>query len=162
VSKWALRVKKQRIMKKQVNLFYSFVILGCFLLAATFAVFRANPYWPHILQQKELAKDLGVQINDYPASYAFPIGYFHEILKPRMTLEEVHKIIKGYIHVYNCENYKEVYYFFSENDSRAIRFEVTYDQSAAGKYVFLNLQTEDDNSRSIHVQECRSGLIRNN
>jgi hypothetical protein len=122
-------------------------------------MFRANPYWPYILEQKKLAQSLGVEINDYPASYAFPVGYFHEILQPNMTLNEVHTIVRGYISVYNC-GYKEVYYYFSKNDNRAIRFEVIYKPADDGEYLFLKLQTEDDNSRSIHVEKCKSGLIK--
>lgn len=145
-------------MKKPAYFFYGLILLGCLLSSTLFAISKANPYWPYILQQRKLAESLGVEIADYPASYAFPAGYFHEILQPGMTLNEVHTIVKGYINVYNC-GYKEVYYYFSNNDNRAIRFEVIYKQVDDGEYLFLKLQTEDDNSRSIHVGNCKSGLI---
>ncbi len=145
-------------MKKYINLFYALSIVGCLLFSTIFALFRVNPYWPHIFQQRKLAENLGVQMNDYAASYAFPVGYFHEILKPGMTLEEIHKLVKGYASVYSC-GYSEVYYYFSKNDSRAIRFEINYDQPSAGVYVFLSLQTEDDNSHSIHMHACKLGPL---
>lgn len=64
------------------------------------------------IQQEKLARTLDVRIDDYPYPYSFPSGYFYSILKPGMTMEEVHQLIKGYKKILNCHNVSEIYYFY--------------------------------------------------
>jgi hypothetical protein len=111
---------------------------------------NSNPYQS---QQEALAKQLGVKIEDHSYPKAFPEGYFYEVLKPGMSPHEVHEIIKYYDVIYSCEDYKEIYYYFSKNDDQALRFQIFYDKE--GK--FEKLQGEDDNSKYIKVNDCILG-----
>jgi len=139
---------------------FRLILFICLLLAIIYISFSLNPYWPYWFEQRQLAKELGVKIDDYPSPYAFPDGYFYSVLKPGMTIGQVHNIVKGYRASYNC-GLDEVYYYFSDNDNRAIRFEVDYDYAPVGDdYIFINLMTEDDNSRSIHIVGCVPGLLK--
>jgi hypothetical protein len=104
--------------------------------------------------QKELAIELGVEIQDYPYLHSFPSGYFHTVLKPGMTISEVHEIVRGYKKVLHCEDWAEVYYYFSTELEHAKRFMISYDE---GK--FNRFQGEDDDSRTIWTDGCLPGLI---
>jgi len=57
---------------------------------------------------EELASELGVRISDYPYEKSFPVGYFYTVLKPGMTIEEVHKIVRSYKQVLRCKSYSEI------------------------------------------------------
>ena len=107
-------------------------------------------------KQDELARTLGVKIEDYPFGKTFPAGYFDSVLTPGMTHTQVHAIIKGYTSVFNCWGDTEIYYYFSSNGDEATRFMISYDTD--GKYT--ELQGEDPNSRTLSVSsECSQGLL---
>lgn len=96
-------------------------------------------------QQQELARNLGVRINDYPYPTDFPAGYFYAVLKPGMTYKDVHNIVRGYQSVYQCYGTDEIYYYFSNNGDEALRFALYYDKQGN----FVELQGEDPNSRTL-------------
>ena len=115
----------------------------------------ANPFWPYWFRQRQIAQDFGVKISDYPQAYAFPVGYFRKVLKPGMPMAEVHGIVRDYESVFTCDSRNgEVYYYFSSEDARALRFEITYDRDMN----FDSLGTEDVNQRTIPVDGCVPGL----
>jgi len=83
------------------------------------------------------------------------MNYYYSILQPGMNIEEVHGIIKGQKTVYFCGDLIEVYYFYSTDETEALRFEIFYDEN--GKYI--NLLGEDSNSRTINLDNCQLGQI---
>lgn len=105
--------------------------------------------------QEELAKELGVEILDYPYPSSFPSGYFYSVLKPGMSLSEVHNIVQGYEKVVNCRNVSEIYYYFSVELEQAKRFKLIYD----GDGKFLRFEGEDNDSRTLRTDGCLPGLI---
>lgn len=123
-------------------------------------VFLMQIQGPYMNEQKELAIKLGVEISDYPNTKSFPKGYFYSILKADMTVSEVHNIVKGFEKVYRCRStgetyYREVYYYFSSRDTDALRFQIFYDLNGKLK----NFQGEDEDSRTITINDCEEGLI---
>lgn len=107
--------------------------------------------------QEDLAKQLGVKIGDYPYESSFPEGYFYTVLKPGMTINEVHQIVQGYEKVLHCEDIEtEIYYYFSSEDEIALRFAIIYDD----QWKFWRLRGEDTNSPSIRIEGCKDGPIR--
>ncbi len=107
-------------------------------------------------KQEGLAKSLGVKIENYPYQADFPAGYFYSVLKPGMTYDEVHRIVRGYASVYRCYETDENYYYFSKEDDEALRFRLVYD--AQGQ--FVKLQGEDPNSRTLGLRPgCSIGLL---
>ena len=106
-------------------------------------------------KQEELAKSLGVKVEDYPLD--FPTDYFYTILKPGLTLAEVHNIVQGYESVYNCYGTDELYYYFSNDENDALRFEFDYDKQGH----FVEMRSEDPNSRSLGGlgEGCSEGLL---
>jgi hypothetical protein len=105
-------------------------------------------------KQEALAKSLGVKIQDYPGT--FPTNYFHAVLKPNMTLDEVHDIVRGYESVSNCYGTNELYYYFSTDKNDAIRFMLFYDEQG----YFVRLEGEDPNSRTLSLGSgCPNGLL---
>jgi hypothetical protein len=139
-------------MKKRI------IIIGLITLSCAAAI---SLWWfltirnPYQRMQENLAKELGVQIDDYPYKSVFPEGYFYTVVKPGMTMEEVHKIIKGYEKVYHCKTYSEIYYYFSVDDSKAIRLEIIYDDK--GNY--YDMRGDDPSGYMIKLDGCTSGLI---
>jgi len=109
---------------------------------------------PRERMQMELSKELGVEIQDYPYPSSFPSGYFRSVLKPGMSISEVHEIVQGYEKVVHCSNTREIYYYFSAELRDAKRFQLSYDE---GKY--SRFQGEEDDSRTLHSDGCVSGLI---
>jgi len=105
--------------------------------------------------QRELATELGVKIEDFPSPSSFPAGYYYSILQPGMPINDIHTKVRGYKRVLHCKSYSEIYYYFSTDDNNALRFEIMYDSS--GK--FLRLETEDEDSGTINITGCTSGLI---
>lgn len=104
-----------------------------------------------------LATQLGVRVEDYPYPSAFPEGYFYTVLKPGMTIYEVHQIVQGYEKVLHCEDVEtEIYYYFSSEDGKALRFAIVYDD----QWRFWRLRGEDTNSRSIRTEGCEDGPIK--
>lgn len=105
-------------------------------------------------QQEDLAKYLEIDTKRYPLDYGFPFGYFRSTLTPDMTITEVHKQIHGYTKVFQCLENREVYYYYSNDDQRALRFEVWYDEG-----MFSDIIGEDTNSRTIRIDGCISGQL---
>jgi hypothetical protein len=117
------------------------------LLLAFEPVTTANPFWPY-WSARQIAQDFRVN-HDYPQAYAFPVGYFRKVLKPGMSIDEVHEIVREYETVYACNSRNgEVYYFFSSDPARALRLEIIYDREMN----FDSLGTEDVNQRTISVE----------
>jgi hypothetical protein len=107
-------------------------------------------------QQEELAKSLGVRIEAYPYPADFPAGYFYKVLKPGMTYDEVHSMVRGYKLVYRCFGMDEVYLYFNEKSDDALLFALHYDQQ--GRYI--ELQGDDPNSRTLSIGPgCDAGLL---
>ena len=144
-------------MKNQVRFFVILLVITIFLSGC--GLLR-GPYWRYRQEQKTLAKELGVKISDYPGEGDFPIGYLEAKLNPGMTYEEVHQVIKGYTAVYSCGLNSdfpwEIYYYFSTDDDKAIRYEVLYDIDG----ILLKTISEDPNSRTIHRgTDCIPGRL---
>jgi len=108
-----------------------------------------------IEERVNLAQELGVRIDDYPYPKDFPVGYIKTEVKPGMQIAEVHEIVRGYEKVYRCGKYSEVYYFYSDDDWKALRVEIVYDKMKN----FKELRLEDSNSRTIQVFDCIPGLL---
>jgi len=106
--------------------------------------------------QLELAKKLGVRIEDYPYRTSFPAGYFYTILQPGMSIVEVHDIVQGYEEVLHCGKRSEIYYYFSSTLDDAKRFKLRYDEQ--GNY--LDFIGEEDDSRTLQINGCEPGLIK--
>jgi hypothetical protein len=105
-------------------------------------------------QQQRLAEELGVDTQKYPITYGFPATYYHSILTEDMTIKEVHNLIRGYTKVFRCGDHQETYYYFSDGDRTALRFEVWYDE---GK--FNGIVGEDSDSRTIRIEDCEPGRL---
>jgi hypothetical protein len=110
---------------------------------------------PYLTQQKRLAQELRVNIEEYPFPELFPAGYFDEILDPGIPVSDVHELVTGYDLVKICDSYKEVYYYFDSTDEGALRFEILYDD----KKNYKELRTEAGDSRTIYTKNCRNGII---
>ncbi len=151
-----------REMKRKVYLIAS-MIMVLIIGASLIIIFipQKNTKNPYEAKQEALAKQLGVHINDYPYERAFPEGYFYTILKPGMTVAQVHQIIQGYEQVYRCRSspethyYSEIYYYFGTGDKDAMRFETLYDSGGRYKRFFT-----DDDSSPLLTNGCEIGLIR--
>jgi len=141
-------------MKKGVP--FLIVISICLLLISGWWFFaNRNPF---LSAQEKYAKQYGLKIDDYPYPLVFPAGYYETILKPGMSINQIHATIRGYASVYHCKQYSEIYYFFSKKEEKAIRFEVTYDERGNFKY----LQGEEPDSPTIQLHGCTEGLINEN
>ena len=119
---------------------------------------NTNPYQS---KQDKLAIEMGVKIADFPYEKSFPASYFNEVLKPGMTIGEVHRIIKGYEKAYRCRSpletyyYREVYYYYSTEDTKALRFQIFYDKQEK----YTRLEGEDADSRTILTNDCELGIV---
>jgi hypothetical protein len=132
-----------------------FVVLLFFLVLILVCCTNANYIYSD--GQSKWATENGVKQEDYPYPSVFPVYYFDSILAPGDSLEKVHNIIKGYEKVYHC-SYSELYYFFSSDSSKALRFMVLYDKDK--KYSRLTL--EDKNSTNLDTMGCvADGLLLN-
>ena len=108
--------------------------------------------------QKNLAWELGVRIDDYPYPLGFPSGYFGVVLKPGMSISDVHKIVRAYRQVLHCGDGMEVYYYLSTDIEDTERFFIFYDEQ--GRY--LRIQGEDNDSRmNLDGLGCSDGLLEN-
>lgn len=107
------------------------------------------------IQQEKLARTLEVRIDDYPYPFSFPSGYYYSVLKPGMTIKEVHQLIKSYEKVLNCHNVSEIYYFYDSSEEKAERFEIRYDDQKQ----FIEFKGEEKDSRSIQTIGCVEGLL---
>jgi hypothetical protein len=109
------------------------------------------------IKEENLAKELGIADEDYINKYfKFPYGYYKSKIPIGMSIEGVHDTIIGYEKVYYCYRSSEVYYFFSENDDKALRIQIVYDDHLNVK----RIESEDSNSRTIAVFYCEEGLIK--
>ena len=107
------------------------------------------------LQRRELAQHLNIKTDSpYLDSPSFPVNYFWEVLKPGMTKQEVHEIVKEYERVLHCRRSSEIYYYYSENTDKALRFKIIYDEAG----LFRKLMGEDDSTR-FGDDECIPGLL---
>lgn len=133
------------------------VLVVLFVLAIFAALWLStSPYRRFWLQQRELAGEMGVRMGDYPVPDTFPVGYFRTRLQPGMPAAEVHTIVSGYKAAYRCEAKGwDVYYYFSGEDTRALRFVVAYDSDLRFEY----LGTEDAKQRTISLDGCTPGLL---
>lgn len=136
----------------------TFWILGSVLICLlTFAALSIQSYIhnvPLVKKQQELAREFGVQLDDYPSS--FPAGYFYAVLEPGMSISEVHKIVRGYEEVLHCGDGMEVYFYLTTDIKDAQRFYIFYDEQAR----FARLQTEDNDSRRVLPDGCASGPLK--
>jgi hypothetical protein len=108
-------------------------------------------------QQEELAKSLGVKIDDYPYPGIFPGGYFYSVLKPGMTYREVHKIVRGYLSEYLCFGTDEYYFYFSEKPDDYWLWALVFDEQ--GHFVRIESDTEP-NSRTLGLDSsCVRGEL---
>jgi hypothetical protein len=134
--------------------------LGLFMLASVLALIRASCVHDLTTEQLAVARDLGVNPWDYPPVYLFPRSYYRVILKPGMTMAEVHALIRGYTRVLQCKSSSstsswELYYYFSPDDYDALRFRVIYDQQGRMKA----FGEEDESSPSFLTEDCVPGRI---
>jgi hypothetical protein len=131
-------------------------IVGLLIVISLLLTF-ITPKIIYRIKEENLAKELGIANEDYLNKYVkFPYGYYKAIIPIGTSIEVVHNKIIGYEKVYYCYRTREVYYFFSENDERAQRFEVIYNELMDVK----DIRSEDSNSRSIAVFYCEEGLIK--
>lgn len=147
-------MKYHSAMKKNCLPIILIMIIGLSVIILLTALLWLNKN-PYEKKQMELANRLGVTIEDYPYESAFPEGYFFTVLKPGMTSSDVHEIIYGFEKVLYCGKYSEIYYYYNTDDLKALRFEIIYD--GAGR--FVELRSEDDDSRTIRTEGCVLGLI---
>ena len=131
----------------------AFVIVG--LCSLYVYVPRARERRLRVQEQQALAQQLGVEITDYPPADLFPAGYFSAMLKSGASVEEVHRIVQEYELALVCQDYAEVYYFFSKEDSEALRIKLFYDNEK--RFDFLS--GEDDDSMTIYTGDCSPGQL---
>ena len=128
-------------------------VLICLLAFAVLSIRSYVKSIPLVKKQQELAKEFGVNLDDF--QYAFPSEYFYAVLTPGMSMSEVHKIVRGYEQVLHCGDSEEVYYYLTTDIKDTDRFYIFYDDQ--GK--FKSLQTEDNDSRKALNKYCVSGLL---
>jgi hypothetical protein len=131
------------------------IISIIFILAASYLIVVPMTKQDALKEKQEaLAKSLGVKIQDYAGT--FPTNYFYAVLKPKMTLDEVHGIVRGYERVSNCWGTAELYYYFGTDKNDAIRFMLHYDEQG----YFVRLEGEEPDSRTLGVSSgCPDGLL---
>jgi hypothetical protein len=139
-------MKKTLSLKNAIGI----LILFCLLLYILPTVTTS----PKEKKQQELAKELGVEIKDYPPIVSFPSGYFSDVLKPGMSIAEVHSIVIGYKMALRCGETQEKYYFLTVDEKDSERFWLFYDQE--GK--FERKQSEGDSGR-LAQGHCSIGLL---
>jgi hypothetical protein len=142
-----------QIMKKQQMVI--FILSGIFICVIAVGYGATKYVTLRERMQIELAKHLGVRIEDYPFRSSFPSGYFYTILEPGMTIAEVQNIVQGYEKVLHCGNRSEIYYYFSSELVDAIRFKLRYDDQ--GNY--WDFEGEEDDSRTLQTNGCKPGTI---
>jgi hypothetical protein len=129
--------------------------LGRFAFVGALLLLLAACGPPHSQQQEALAEALGIRVEGQTYSAIFPLDYFRTRLhRGTSTIDEVHEVMQGYERVLNCSDggQREVYYYYSTEDNKALRIEVWY---TGGR--LLDLNTEDDDSRTIQVKGCIPG-----
>ena len=88
-------------MKKPTVIYI--LILVVLSIMTFYSLFIHKENNPYRTEQENLARELGVAIDNYPGAMTFPSGYFFTVVKPGTTIQEVHKIVKGYEKVYHCK-----------------------------------------------------------
>ena len=133
--------------------FFMIFILLCLLVTAILWVRPLVTTSPREKLQQALAKELGVKIDDYPYPYSFPAGYFFTILKPGMTVSNVHEIVRAYDKVFRCGKTAEVYYYLIEDPEDFVSIWVVYDEQGT----YRELRSEGDSGRTS-TDWCSLGL----
>lgn len=137
-----------------ITVLLSLVALAVLIMLASFVVrSRENAL---AKKQEELAVKLGVVIEDHPYGATFPEGYFYTILEPGMSIEAVHSLVKEYNQVFSCYGTDELYYYFTNDDQKALRFMIYYDKQRN----FVRMYGEDDDSRTLSKSGCVPGLLK--
>lgn len=109
------------------------------------------------LKEKDLAKTLQVDLSSHKEYTGdFPSHYFYLTLKPGMTIGEVHQHVIGYQKVLQCSNRSEIYYYYTQEDDTARRFEILYDEEKR----FKTLRGEENDSRTIQTFGCVEGTLK--
>ena len=122
-------------------------------------------------KEEKLAEVLGVKDELSRYIRGFPILYFDEKLDPGISMQEVHKIVKGYEVMYDC-GIDEVYYFYSTSQRKALRIMVSYgynEEDVEREYkegkgwvnileeedlYYMYIRGEDDDSWMLGVDGC--------
>jgi hypothetical protein len=104
------------------------------------------------MEQAELAEHLGDDVEGYFPAPSFPKNYFYSTLKPGMTKATVHKIVVEYKAVFTCSKFSELYYYYSVNNSKAVRFKIIYDFDEK----YYKIMGEDDSS-NLYDDGCIPG-----
>ena len=128
-----------------------------FIILLNVSCTDTRPRW---LREKQelMAQELGVNIDDYGPAYNFPWRYLGGQLVSGMSTWEVHQIIPRHEAVFLCDIDSipnEIYYFFSDEDEKAVRIRIVYDEHR--RYQFLD--PEDRESHNISVQNCEPGYL---
>lgn len=129
------------------------VVLVCFFVFVFLWVWPLITTSPREQVQQSVAKELGVEIGDYPYPYSFPASYFRTLLKPGMSISEVHSIVRGYDKALRCGAHGEIYYYLNEGSEVSVSVWILYDTH--GK--FHEIRGESDSGGPI-TDECSPGL----
>lgn len=140
----------KRLMKCTLVLMFA-----CILILFAFLWVSLSKANHRVDMQQALAKELGVEISNYPYPHSFPAGYFSTILKSDMPITDVHDVVRGYSQAYRCGKTRELYYFLSVAKEDAVRMWIFYDTD--GKY--KRLQVEDNDSGGLPKDDCQPGLL---
>ena len=117
-------------MKKKIW-FILAIIFFVFIAIFIRAIIKDIQYENELtIKQSELADILNVDLNGY-SNYIFPSDYYSEILYLGINKDEAHSLIKGYLK--SCisgrrDNF-EVYYFFFDDEYKAIKFELFFNDN---------------------------------
>jgi hypothetical protein len=129
------------------------VVIGLGIVICWIVIPRLE-YSRYKQMQNDLAEKLGVRIEDYPEF--FPGNYFFSVLKRGMDISEVHKIVIGYDKVFRCDDFIEIYYYFSSDYEKADIFSILYDD--LGKYDDMRAE-EEGIHRPAPMDRCEPGLL---
>jgi len=139
------------------------VVIGLVIVVFLFVIPRLEDYrykqledYRYKQMQNDLAAKLGVKIEDYQPEEYFPDSYFWSVLKPGMDISEVHKIVIGYEKVFRCDNFFEIYYYFSSDYEKALIFSILYND--LGKYYDMRMD-EEGIHRPAPMDRCEPGLL---
>ena len=138
-------------MQKKVSI----AIISVLFLGSLFWVVPALRSYSYSSQQRQLANTLGVALGNYRET-DFPFQYFDQTLKPGMSIKDVHQIMRGYELTFKCQDWGEVYFYYSKDEKDAFKYMLLYDDD--GK--FESFITDDPyNSMGISTSGCAEGLL---
>ncbi|MBI5822915.1 MAG: hypothetical protein HZB18_02735 [Chloroflexi bacterium] len=129
------------------------------VLALVMLLLLPKLYWaikaiPYREKQEQLAQTLGVNIHNY-RRFDFPFDYFLQELKPGMPIREIHRIIRGYDRVLRCDDYAEVYLYFSPPGTDSFKYMILYDEK-----FFRSFITDDIfGDRTVSINGCVDGKL---